>query len=294
MSANHAQHLNMAELAGPAGPASPQTPAESPAAPLESKQFVLTRKDDPEVVIPATLERKFKNGEEASYHFHWYFNEVEPVEGRRDREDLVKGDEVTITTGNGFVVAATFVSRHKNHGKVTLHTVWPNDQVEPAPERTKGSRKRAKTRPKSDPKVPKVPTVFSATEPTPIAVLFVSERDLSRKPTAAEVATLLRKLGGFVAPAKATTTVVLLSNTLSDLYKKLYETGAPVHEFVPTCYTAMGSEFDPDSLDLEKIKDRVAHLAHGARELLRGALQPRSRTGKLSIAAAAYRGAGAG
>jgi hypothetical protein len=141
MSDSQQQHfLDMAELAAAEQITAPQLASddqrtESPAATHESKHFILKLKDDPKVQIRASRKRAFTNGLEASYNFPWLLREVEPPAGKTP-EQLEKGDKVTFIAGTGSVIAATVFKIHKEQrGKrptVTLHTVWRNDQVEPA------------------------------------------------------------------------------------------------------------------------------------------------------------------
>jgi hypothetical protein len=147
------QFLDMAELAAAEQITEPQLASddqrtESPAATHEGKHFILKLKDDPRVQIRASRKRAFTNGLEASYNFFWLLSEVEPPAGKTP-EQLEKGDKVTFITGNGSVIAATLVKIHKEQRgklpKVTLHTVWPNNQVEPADlEPSQSSSKRPK------------------------------------------------------------------------------------------------------------------------------------------------------
>jgi hypothetical protein len=151
---DHEQHfLDMAELAAAGQSTAPQLASddqrtESPAATHESKHFILKLKDDPQVQIRASRKRAFTNGLEASYNFPWELREVEPPAGKTP-EQLEKGDKVTFIAGTGSVIAATVFKIHKQQrGKrptVTLHTVWSNDQVEPADtEPSQSSSKRPK------------------------------------------------------------------------------------------------------------------------------------------------------
>ena len=152
------QELNMAELASAEQITEPQLASddqrtESPAATHEGKHFILKLKDDPQVQIRASRQRVFTNGLEASYNFPWLLSEVEPPAGKTP-EQLEKGDKVTFITGNGSDIAATLVRIHKEQRgklpKVTLHTVWPNDQVEPADlEPSQSSSKRPKRKAES-------------------------------------------------------------------------------------------------------------------------------------------------
>jgi hypothetical protein len=130
------QDLDMAALAGAEQITAPgaEQSTESPAA-THGKHCILKLKDDPEVEIRASRKRVFANGLEASYNFHCFLSEVEPPAGKTP-DQLEKGDKVAFITGNGSVIAATVVKIHKAQRgklpKVTLHTVWPNDQVEAA------------------------------------------------------------------------------------------------------------------------------------------------------------------
>jgi len=152
------QELNMAELASAEQSTEPQLASddqstESPAATHEGKHFILKLKDDPQVQIRASRQRVFTNGLEASYNFPWLLSEVEPPAGKTPGH-LEKGDKVTFITGNGSVIAATLVRIHKEQRgklpKVTLHTVWRNDQVEPADlEPSQSSSKRPKRKAES-------------------------------------------------------------------------------------------------------------------------------------------------
>jgi hypothetical protein len=171
MSANKEQLLSMAALAGAEEITEPgaeqitepgaeqitepgaEQSTESPAAPREGKQFFLKLKGDKNVRIPASRKRVFANGQEASYNLHRFLGEVQPPAGKTP-EQLEKGDKVTFITGDDSVIAATVVKIHKEQRgklpKVTLHTVWPNDQVEPADiEPGQSSTKRPKRKAES-------------------------------------------------------------------------------------------------------------------------------------------------
>ena len=252
------QFLDMAALAAAEKITAPgaEQSTESPAA-THGKHFILKLKDDLGVEIHSRRQRVFANGQEASYNFPWPLRDVEPPAGKTP-EQLEKGDKVTFITGDGSVIAATVVRIHKEQRgklpKVTLHTVWPNDQVEPADlEPTQSSSKRAKR--KAD---PTVPTEFSAGAPEPVAVVFVSMRDFSAEPTPAEVGSRLRELAGFVAPANAKRTVVLLAEDTTVLYTERFLADTPDVREMTRGFAFKRSNFEPDSLDLEKIFHWVA------------------------------------
>jgi hypothetical protein len=88
--------------------------------------------------------------------------------------------------------------------------------------------------------------------------VFVSKRDFSAEPTPAKVGSLLRELAGFVAPANAKRTVVLLAGDMTELYTGWFFADTPEVREMARGFAFKRSNFDPDSLDLEKIFHWVA------------------------------------
>jgi hypothetical protein len=193
------------------------------------------------------------DGEQASFWFWYKLRDVTPPDGmsRGELEASKTPVQVTIITPNGSRVAATFKVAHKTGGWCTLSTVWP---LKHATLEHK-TEKKTKRLSKSD---PNVPTEFSAGAPEPVAVVFVSKRDFSPEPTPADVGSRLRELAGFVAPANAKRTVVLLAKDTTVLYTERFLADTPEVREMTRGFAFKRSNFDPDSLDLEKILHWVA------------------------------------
>jgi hypothetical protein len=248
------QFLDMAKLAAAeqsteksAGPTTKRAKETYTLAGLEADPtFAITK---------AWVKRVFMDGEQASFWFWYKLRDVTPQEGMSlgELEDSKTPVQVTIITPNGSRVAATFKVAHKTGGWCTLSTVWPLKHATLEPEQ---KPKRQKTS-KSDAKEAKVPADFSAGAPKPFAVLYASERNLPPAPTPADLASFLRKIEGFVAPANATDTVVLLSPVLTEVYTKWCEVDTDEVREMGRGSKVMGSDFAPDALDLAQIKHRV-------------------------------------
>ena len=255
MSDNHEQQfLDMAKLAGA------EESTEKSAAPTAKRAketYTLAGlAADPTFEIPkAWVKRVFLDGEQASFWFWYKLLCVTPPEGKSlgELEASKTPVQVTIITANGSRVAATFHGAHKDGRTCTLSTVWPLKHATLEPEQ---KPKRQKTS-KSDAKEAKVPASFSGSAPKPFAVLYASERNLPPAPTPADLASFLRKIEGFVAPANATDTVVLLSPVMTEVYTKWCEVDTDEVREMRRGSKVMGSDFAPDALDLAQIKHRV-------------------------------------
>ena len=249
------QCLDMAKLAAP------DQPIESDSTAKRAKEtYTLAGLGaDPTFEIPkAWIKRQFLNGEQASFWFWYKLRDVTPPDGmsRGELEASKTPVQVTIITPNGSRVAATFKVAHKTGGWCTLSTVWPLKHATLEPEQKPKRQKTSKSDAK-DAKDAKVPAEFSAGAPNPFAVLYASERNLPPAPTPADLASFLRKIEGFVAPANATDTVVLLSPVLTEVYTKWCEVDTDEVREMGRGSKVMGSDFAPDALDLALIKHRV-------------------------------------
>lgn len=259
MSDNHEQQfLDMAALAG-----AEQSTAPSSASTTKRAKETYTLcglKADPRFEIRKAWIKLRLDGEQALFGFWYPLLSVKPQIGTSlgELEASKTPVQVTITTANGSSVPATFHGAHKDGLTCTLTTVWPLSEAwhehttEKKPRRQKTSKSDAK-----DAKDAKVPADFSASAPEPFAVLYASERNLPPAPTPADLASFLRKIEGFVAPANATDTVVLLSPVLTELYTKWCEVDTDEVREMGRGSKVMGSDFAPDALDLALIKHRV-------------------------------------
>ena len=248
------QFLDMASLAGESAAPS----ATSPTKRAKETYTLCGLEADPTFKITkAWIRRVFVNGEQASFWFWYQLGLVTPPEGmsRGELEDSKTPVQVMIKTPNGALVAATFHGAHKDGRKCTLSTVWPLNEAWHE-HKTEKRRKRQKAS-KSDAKDAKVPAGFSGSVPKPFAVLYASERNLPPAPTPADLASFLRKIEGFVAPANATDTVVLLSPVLTEVYTKWCKVNTDEVREMRRGSKVMGSDFAPDALDLALIKHRV-------------------------------------
>lgn len=268
------QELNMAELASAEQITEPQLASddqrtESPAATHEGKHFILKLKDDPQVQIRASRQRVFTNGLEASYNFPWLLSEVEPPAGKTP-EQLEKGDKVTFITGNGSDIAATLVRIHKEQRgklpKVTLHTVWPNDQVEPADlEPSQSSSKRPKRKAESA-EVDSEPESKALRAELPKNVMFaiyLSMDDfLKDKPSLREICDRMKDIKGHIAflmpadmPDGAYIQAVLgprMGAHLHELFKADPDAASPAMRG----FNLLTSDFRPNEpIDLVAVKD---------------------------------------
>ena len=249
------QFLDMAALAGDEEITAPSATSTTKRA---KETYTLAGLEaDPTFAIPkAWVKRVFLDRKQASFWFWYKLRDVTPQDGTSlgELEDSKTPVPVTIKTPNGSRVAATFKVAHKTGGWCTLSTVWP---LKHATLEHK-TEKKPKRLSKSD---PTVPTEFSAGAPEPAAVVFLSKLDFSAEPTPAQVGSLLRKLAGFVAPANAKRTVVLLAEDMTELYtgwSDAFAAGTPEAREVAQGFSFKRSDFEPDSLDLEKILHLVA------------------------------------
>ncbi len=251
--------LDMAKLAGAAE--STEKSAEPTTKRAKDTYTLCGLKDDPTFKIrKAWIKHRFIGGEQASFLFWYPLLSVRPPKGKSlgELEESKTPVPVTIETPNGALVAATWHGAHKDGRTCTLSTVWPLSEAWHE-HTTEKKPKRQKTG-KSD-GVAKVPAEFSAGAPEPLAVVFVGKRDFSPEPTPAEVGSLLRKLAGFVTPAAAKRTVVLLADDMDELYtgwSDAFAAGTPEAREVAQGFSFRRSNFEPDSLDLEKILHLVA------------------------------------
>ena len=249
------QFLDMAMLAGAEQSTEPGSASTTK---REKQTYTLCGlEDDPTFKIPkARIKHQFIGGKEASFLFWHPLRSVKPPKGKSlgELEASKTPVPVTIETPNGALVAATWHGAHKDGLTCTLSTVWPLSEAW-IEHKTGQKPKRQKTS-KSD-GVAKVPAEFSAGAPKPFAVLYASERNLPPAPTPADLARFLRKIEGFVAPANATDTVVLLSPVLTEVYTKWCEVDTDEVRAMGRGSKVMGSDFAPDALDLALIKHRV-------------------------------------
>jgi hypothetical protein len=256
MSDNHEQQfLDMAKLAGEsAAPTTKRGKVTYTLAGLEA---------DPTFEIPkAWVKHVFLDGEQASFWFWYKLDLVTPPQGmsRGELQDSKTAVRVMIKTPNGALVAATYHVAHKNGSTGTFSTVWPLKHATLEPEQKPKHQKTSKSDAKHA-KDAKVPADFSASAPEPVAVVFVSAQDFSSAPTPANVGSLLRKLAGFVAPAKAKRTVALLAGNMMELHTRWadeFAAGTPDVREMANGFHFSRSNFEPDSLDLEKILHWVA------------------------------------
>jgi hypothetical protein len=259
MSNSEQQFLDMAELAG--AEQSTEKSAEPTTKRAKETYTLCGLEADPTFAIPkAWIKRRFIDGEQASFWFWYQLGLVTPPQGmsRGELQDSKTPVQVMIKTPNGALVAATYHVAHKDGSTCTLSTVWPlseawlEHKAEQKPKRQKTGKSDAKAA-----KDAKVPAGFSGSAPEPFAVLYASERNLPPAPTPADLASFLRKIEGFVAPANATDTVVLLSPVLTELYTKWCEVDTDEVRAMGRGSKVMGSDFAPDALDLALIKHRV-------------------------------------
>ena len=262
----------MAALAGDEQITAPQLASddqrtESPAATHEGKHFTLKLKDDPGVQIRASRKRVFTNGLEASYNFPWLLSEVEPPAGKTP-EQLEKGDKVTFIAGTGSVIAATLVKIHKEQRgklpKVTLHTVWRNEQVEPADlEPSQSSSKRPKRKAESAEVESEPPSKAFRPGPNNVlfAIYFSMDDLLTDAPTLREICARMKAIKGHFAhilpadmPDGAYIEAVLdprMGAYLHELFKADPAAASPAMRG----FHLLTSDFSPkEPLDLVKVK----------------------------------------
>jgi hypothetical protein len=263
------QFLDMAALAGAQQITAPgaEQSTESPAA-THGKHFILKLNDDSRVEIHASRQRVFANGLEASYNFHCLRSEVQPPAGKTP-EQLEKGDKVAFITGNGSVIDATVVKIHKEQRgklpKVTLHTVWPNDQVEPAhTEPTQSSSKRAKRKAESEvDSEPESKALRAELAPNVVFAIYMSKDDfLKPKPSLPEIGDRLKEIKGHFAhilPADMPDGAyipVLLDPSMAAYLHELFKADPAAASPAMRGFHLLTSEYSPkEPLDLVKVKD---------------------------------------
>jgi hypothetical protein len=273
------QELDMAALAGAGAQqiTAPQlasdgqrTEAPAPAATHEGKHFILRLNDDPRVEIHASRQRVFTNGLEASYNFQWLLSDVEPPAGKTP-EQLEKGDKVTFITGDGSVIAATVVKIHKEQRgklpKVTLRTIWPNDQVEPAdtePSQSSSKRhkRKAESAEESEPESKARKLALGVPKKGVFAIYLSMDDFLKDKPSLREIGDRMKEIKGHFAhllPANMpdgayiqTILDPLMGVYLHELFKADPAAASPAMRG----FHLLTSEYSPkEPLDLVKVKD---------------------------------------
>jgi hypothetical protein len=266
------QFLDMAALAGAEQITAPgaEQRTESPAA-THGKHFILKLNDDQEVEIHASRQRVFANGQEASYNFPWPLRDVQPPAGKTP-EQLEKGDKVTFITGNGSVIAATVVKIHKAQRgklpKVTLHTVWPNDQVEAADtEPSQSSSKRAKRKAEfaevdSEPESKAPRKVAHEVPKNVVCCIYASMDDLLNDPSLEEIRAIMLKIKGHLAhllPADmpaGTFIHAILDPCMAACLHEHFKTDPDAALVAMQGFSLIPSEFSPkEALDLVAVKD---------------------------------------
>jgi hypothetical protein len=219
----------------------------------------------------------FTNGLEASYNFPLELREVEPPAGKTP-EQLEKGDKVTFIAGTGSVIAATVVKIHKPQRgklpKVTLHTVWSNDQVEPADtEPTQSSSKRPKRKAESAAVGSEPPSkAFRAELPENVlcAIYFSLDDLLTDAPTLPEISARMKAIKGHFAHLMSADFAHLMSADMPDgpyilalldplmgaYLQKLFMADPAAASPAMRGFHLITSDFSPkEPIDLVKVKD---------------------------------------
>ena len=267
------QELNMAELASAEQITEPQLASddqrtESPAATHEGKHFILKLKDDPQVQIRASRKRAFTNGLEASYNFPWLLSEVEPPAGKTP-EQLEKGDKVTFIAGTGSVIAATLVKIHKEQRgklpKVTLHTVWRNEQVEPADlEPSQSSSKRPKRKAESEvDSEPESKALRAELPKNVVFAIYLSMDDfLKDEPSLREICDRMKEIMGnfaFLMPADMPDGAYIqavLDPRMGAYLHELFKADPAAASPAMRGFNLLTSDFRPNEpIDLVKVKE---------------------------------------
>jgi hypothetical protein len=267
------QFLHMAALAGdePIPEPGAEQSTESPAAPREVKRFILMLNGDPKVRIIATRKREFANGEEASYNLQCFLGEVQPPAGKTP-EQLEKGDKVTFITGDDSVIAATVVKIHKEQRgkrpKVTLHTVWRNDQVEPAeiePSPSSTKRPKRKAEPAgvdSEPESKARKLALEVSKKVVFAIFLSLDDFLKDKPSLTKIRARMEDIKGHLAhllppdmPAGKFIHAVL-DPCIADYIHEQFKDDPDAALVAMQGFALLTSEFSPkEPLDLVAVKD---------------------------------------
>jgi hypothetical protein len=161
----------------------------------------------PDLFFPGTLYSERES--EATVNVHWHVANLAMEKKRKGNKQptFEKGDAVSFVLDDDFTVAAKFVEAHKLHGKCTLRTVWPIEQLELAPP-TKSASKRQRDGAQADSVGSVRASVGDVGEI--LKVVVVSSADLGPKPGAHEVVELVHTLAAYIAPLQTNETHVLL------------------------------------------------------------------------------------